>query len=161
MIPSAPRLGLAIALAAFVSDQASKSWLLDVMAARSDEIELGCCLNLVMVWNYGVSFGVLNEFGPDGAWGLVAVTLAIVVVLVVWLVRMRERIPAAALGLVIGGALGNVLDRLRFGAVADFFDFHLGEMHWPAFNVADSAIVIGAVVLVLQGLIAGRKERGS
>lgn len=161
MIPAAPRIGLAIALAALVSDQVSKAWLLNLMAARSGEIELGCCLNLVMVWNYGVSFGALNEFGPDGAWGLVAVTMVIVVVLMVWLLRMRGRFPAAALGLVIGGALGNALDRLRFGAVADFFDFHLGEMHWPAFNVADIAIVIGAAVLVLQGLIASRTENQS
>lgn len=96
--------------------------------------------NLVLGFNTGVSFGL---FGQAPAWLLMAFTLAIVAGLLVWIHRSDSRLTASALGLVVGGALGNLLDRLRQGAVTDFLDFYIGSYHWPAFNLADVAIVCG------------------
>src|SRR5262249_31761137 len=84
--------------------------------------------------------------------------LAVVAMLIVWLSKIETRISAAALGFLIGGAIGNVIDRLRYGAVVDFLDFHLGQAHWPAFNVADSAVVTGVGLLLLQSLVFDKKN---
>ncbi|MEM9683195.1 MAG: signal peptidase II, partial [Pseudomonadota bacterium] len=111
----------------------------------------------VLVWNRGVSFGM---FGTDSPWGpvlLSALALIISACLVIWLRRVEERFLAAAIGFVLGGALGNVIDRLQYGAVADFLDFHAFGYHWPAFNVADSAITVGVVLLLYDSLFPARK----
>jgi signal peptidase II len=83
-------------------------------------------------------------------WGLAVLGLAVVTLLSVWLWRTRTRLSGAAIGLIIGGALGNIADRIRWGAVTDFLDFHVGQYHWPAFNVADVAIVSGVGLLLLK-----------
>lgn len=106
--------------------------------------------NLVMVWNRGVSFGLLSGAGDDNPYVLVALASAIGIGLLFWLARVRDGWIAAALAAIIGGAVANVHDRLRFGAVADFIDLHVAGYHWPAFNLADSAIVVGAVMLALD-----------
>ena len=109
-----------------------------------------------MVWNRGVTFGLLRQ---DGAWGpaiLSAVALAVVVGLGLWLRRAGNRLVAMALGAVAGGAVGNVIDRLRFGAVVDFVHAHAWGWSWYVFNVADAAIVCGVAAMVLDGL---RPER--
>ena len=115
--------------------------------------------NLVLAWNPGVSFGMFNSGSPLAVWGLAAVALLIVVALLVWLTRVGHWLGAAAIGLIVGGAVGNVIDRLRFGAVADFLDFHVSGYHWPAFNVADSAITIGVLFLLYDALFQGRESR--
>ena len=112
--------------------------------------------NIVYARNTGMSFSMLSSAGPWGRWLLVALSLAIVAALLVWLRRARSGWLAAALGLIIGGALGNALDRLLFGAVADFFDFHAFGYHWPAFNVADMAIFGGVAFIVLEGFTERR-----
>jgi signal peptidase II len=150
------RLGLLVAAAVVVLDQASKAALIALMAERGGEpLVVTGFFRLVMVWNEGVSFGVLNS--GDGTdvrrWLLVGVALAVVAGLLYWLSRARDRWLRATLGAIVGGALGNVVDRVRFGAVADFFDAHLGPWHWPAFNVADAAISVGVVILVADGLL--------
>ena len=104
-------------------------------------LEVTPFFDLVLVWNQGVSFGLLNGAGGSSPWWLIGLAGAIAALLIAWLWRETRALPQAALWLVLGGALGNVTDRLRFGAVVDFLDFHLGGLHWPAFNVADSAIV--------------------
>ena len=153
------RFGLAVALLVLALDQASKTmvlaWLVPV--AR---IELAPFLNLVVVWNPGVSFGMLGGVGASGPWLLIGLALLITAGFLVWLAWSTERLHAAALGLVIGGAVGNVIDRLRFGAVLDFVDLHLLGYHWPAFNVADAAITAGAVLLLGDGLLR-RGERST
>lgn len=106
--------------------------------------------NLVMVWNRGVSFGLLSGTGGDNPYVLAGLAAVITGGLLVWLARLRDSWVAVALGLIISGAVANVHDRLRFGAVADFMDLHVAGWHWPAFNLADSAIVIGAVMLALD-----------
>ena len=135
-----------------ILDQASKWWILEHVMRPPRVIELTGFFNLVMGWNRGVSFGLFNTASPYNAWGLSAIALVIVAALTVWLKRTRGPFLAAAIGLVIGGALGNVVDRLRFGAVFDFLDLHAAGYHWPAFNVADSAITVGAVMLVVDSL---------
>jgi signal peptidase II len=113
--------------------------------------------NLVEVWNAGVSFGMLGGAGLP-PWVLTAVSLVICVALGWWVWRGLPRLPAAAVGLVIGGAIGNVIDRLRWGGVFDFADFHVGKWHWPAFNVADAAIVIGVGLLLIDSLFLERRR---
>ena len=98
-------------------------------------------------------------FGGAPWWVLALLALAIVAALSVWLWRAQNRLVAAALGLLIGGALGNVLDRLRHGAVTDFLDFYLGAYHWPAFNLADVAVVSGVALLLLDGFRAPQEQR--
>lgn len=157
------RARTAAALAAvllLVADQASKAVLLEVMAGRGwQPLELTPFFSLVMVWNRGVSFGI-GGGGVMPPWAWVVLSLVIVALLLAWLRRLERPWIAAAIGAVIGGAIGNVIDRLRFGAVADFFDFHLAGWHWPAFNIADAGIVVGVAVLMLDTLFS-RESRAS
>jgi len=161
------RQGLPAAAIVLILDQLSKWWVVETLFRpdgvaetpfyTSLRIPLAPFFELVMAWNRGVSFGILNQPGSDwNGWALSAMAAVIVVLLVGWMSKAQNRLVALALGLVVGGALGNVVDRLRFGAVADFLDFHVGAWHWPAFNVADSGITVGAVILVLDSLFARR-----
>ena len=147
-------LGLGLAAAVVVVDQISKWWIVERVMQPPRSITVTPFFNLVMGWNRGVSFGMLNSDQAISAWMLSAFALAIVVVLLVWMARDDRAICTAALGLVIGGALGNVVDRVRFGAVADFLDFHAFGYHWPAFNAADTAISLGALALLADALFA-------
>ncbi len=159
MVDRAARQGLAVAVAVLLADQTSKVWLIDLLAADGGRsARLGPVFNLVMVWNPGVSFGLFASDSEAMRWILVAVSVAVAAGLVVWLVRGTNRWLAIALGLVIGGAVGNAIDRVVHGRVADFFDFHVGAWHWPAFNLADSAIVVGVAMLVLDSLFADRRS---
>jgi len=144
--------GLLIATIVCVLDQASKWWvLLDIMSPP-DPIEVLPVFNLVLVWNRGVSFGLFAAGDPMAKWFLIAVAVVIVVALSVWLRRAQSRLVVSAIGLIVGGAAGNVIDRLVHGAVVDFLDFHVAAYHWPAFNIADSAITVGAALLILDSL---------
>ena len=153
-IVRAPWVGISAAVGVIALDQASKWWILEQVMRPPRVIELTSFFNLVMGWNRGVSFGMFNTASPYNAWVLTAVALGIVAALAVWLRRAGGPFLAAAIGLVMGGALGNVIDRLRFGAVFDFLDLHAAGYHWPAFNVADSAITVGAILLVVDSLFA-------
>jgi signal peptidase II len=153
-------LALAVTAATLLLDQVSKEWLLGLMQANPRGLTIAPFFDLVMVWNRGISFGLFNEAGPDGQrWALIVLALVIIGVLVAWLWRATQPLLAVAIGLVIGGAIGNVIDRLRWGAVADFFSLHVGGFYWPAFNVADSAIVVGVGLLLLDSLFSGRGKR--
>jgi len=160
------RLGLAVALVIAVLDQITKWWMIE-MVMRPDgvaatpffspvRIAVTPFFNLVMTWNRGVSFGIGNNGGDWNAMILSGLALAIVIAMLVWLRNADTLLLRLALGGIIGGALGNVVDRLRFGAVADFLDFHLAGYHFPAFNLADSAITVGAVILVFDSLFTKR-----
>lgn len=138
-------------------DQFSKWWLLEVVElGNRPPMEITGFFNMVLVWNRGISFGMLSDHRLPIA--LVVMALAIVGILIRWLANTSDRLTAIGIGLVVGGALGNVVDRLRFGAVADFLDFHLGVYHWPAFNIADSAIFMGVVVLCIESIMAAPKK---
>ncbi len=148
------RFGLAVAAAILVADLVSKWWILEHVMQPPRTIEITGFFNLVMVWNTGVSFGMFGGSGEIGRWVLSAFALAISGYLVHWLRQMDRRFQMVAIGMIIGGAIGNVVDRVRFGAVADFLDVHLFGYHWPAFNVADSAITVGVGLLLIDMLIA-------
>lgn len=158
------KLGLILAALVVLFDQLTK-WLIVEKVMRPEgmadtpfytptNIEVTPFFNLVMTWNRGVSFGIFNDHGEWNALALSVLSLVIVVVLLVWMKKAEGRLVPLALGSIIGGALGNVVDRVRWGAVADFLDVHAMGWHWPAFNLADSAITIGAVLLVLDSLLS-------
>ncbi|MBI3440565.1 MAG: signal peptidase II [Proteobacteria bacterium] len=113
-------------------------------------------LNLVMVWNQGISFGLFDTNSPNMSLLFIAISLLTSLLLLLWLALATKKVVAVPLILIIGGALANVIDRVRFGAVADFIDVHAGQYHWPAFNLADSCISVGAAVLVLGSFISDR-----
>lgn len=144
--------GLAASVAAL--DQVSKWWVFEHLLRDTRVIEVTSFFNLVTAWNTGISFGMFGAGGEVGKWLLIVVAILIVGYLSRWLRQAESRWTAIAIGLVIGGAFGNVIDRMRLGAVADFLDVHVAGYHWPAFNVADSAIVVGAAVLLLEALFS-------
>src|SRR5690348_6583012 len=150
--------GLAVAVAAAVLDQISKLMVLGFFG------ESGCAIHhlpitaffdLVLTCNRGVSFGMFNSPGVGSLIFTIAAAI-IILVLTLWLARVRSLFLAVAIGLIIGGAIGNVIDRLRFGAVVDFLYFHVGSWYWPAFNLADSAICLGVAAMLLDGLLLRR-----
>lgn len=145
--------GLLIAAVILAADQGSKRAMLAFFAEHPGATELTSYVNLTPVWNRGVSFGMFSD--ADARVLLLGLTGGIAAGVLIWLWRAEERGLALPLGLIIGGAAGNILDRLRYGAVVDFLDFHLYGYHWPAFNVADSCIVTGVGLIAL----AARRER--
>ena len=154
-------LGLSIALAAVLLDQLSKYYMLNEILGQSAVIVISPVFNLVRAWNTGVSFSMFNNYCSLGVILLSGVAIVIVGFLFYWLKNETSRLAQVALGMIIGGAVGNVIDRVRLGAVFDFLDFHIGESHWPAFNLADSFICIGAAILILQSVCHYlKKEEG-
>jgi signal peptidase II len=151
-------LGGVIALLVVILDQIAKFRILDYFAAHPEsarQIVITSFFNIVLTLNRGISFGMFNDRNGGGMI-LVALAALIVIGLVVWLARVKSALLAVAIGFIIGGAAGNALDRLWRGAVVDFLDFHLGQWHPFAFNLADAAISLGVGLLILDGLIGGR-----
>jgi signal peptidase II len=144
---------LAIALVVFAADQVTKAWALArLQPVRSIPVVPGL-VDLTLVFNTGVAFGFLARLPPEWRWVVTLFSLAALVLLVsvAWrIVPHGGRLGRVALGLVFGGAAGNLLDRWRLGAVVDFLDVHWRQYHWPAFNVADSAITVGVVLLAAE-----------
>jgi len=153
------RFGFSLSALVFVVDQASKWLVLERLnfsppgclegGYNCRFIELSPFFDLQMVWNRGISFGLMRADSEVGRWGLGALMLLIAGIFANWLRSAERRLTAVSLGLVIGGALGNVVDRIRFGAVVDFFDFNGLWFPW-VFNVADAAITVGAVLLAID-----------
>ncbi len=154
--------GLLALLVVLAADQASKWWVLNgLRLPELGSVAVIPTLNLTMVWNQGVTFGLFKAGGDWGPLLLAAVAVAIVVALGVWLRRAESWLVAIALGAIAGGAVGNIIDRLRFGAVVDFIHFHVGGWSWYVFNVADAAIVCGVAALLLDGLLPARPARAT
>jgi len=158
--------GLLIAIIGIIADQISKAYILyglklagayqngvPIVGNFNKSIELTDFFNIVLVWNHGVSFGMFNNGVGGGLQPLMLsiMTIAIVAVVIYMLKKSKSKVEATAFGLVIGGALGNLIDRIIYGAVVDFLDFHVAGWHWPSFNVADSIILIGVLLLVFEG----------
>ena len=114
-------------------------------------------LSFVVVWNQGISFGMMDTNSPNMSLVFIALSLCISMFMLIWLALSVKRSVAICLGLIVGGALANVIDRIRFGAVADFIDLHYYQYHWPAFNLADASISIGAMILILITFL-GKKD---
>ena len=156
-----PRAGLAVAAVTFLLDQLSKWFVTGPLGIRAlgDVRELLPMFDLRFVPNVGVSLGLLAADRSATRWALVVLTAVIATGVAVWMVRERNPVDRMALGLVLGGALGNILDRARFGYVVDFADLHFGEWRpFLVFNVADAAITIGVVILLARALFV-RDER--
>ena len=151
------RPGVVLAAAILLADQASKWFMLEVLEMPEVRhiplLALGPFgFDLTMVWNRGVTFGLLQGDQPWHAWALAGLAAVIVGFLLRWMARAESLRVGLALGAIIGGAIGNMIDRFRFGAVADFFDAHAFGWHWYVFNVADAAIVVGVAVLAFDAL---------
>jgi signal peptidase II len=155
------KFGFAIALVIFILDQLIK-WVVTGplgLDRIGDQLVLLPIFNFTYTQNEGISLGLLNATNPVGRWMLVALTSAIAVAVAVWIGREKSRVDQAALGLVLGGALGNILDRVRFGYVVDFADLHFGGFRpFLVFNVGDAAISIGVAILLLRAFV-GRKDQ--
>ena len=153
-------LGISIAVLACMVDQLSKWLVMNVFTDVTPPLMLTSFFNLVEAWNTGVSFSLFDDGGVWGTILLSAFALSVIVFLLSWLRHEQSPLVQTALGLIIGGALGNVIDRVRFGAVFDFLDVHIGDHHWPAFNAADSFICIGAAIIIAEAVVAKiRKEK--
>ena len=150
-------LAFLLALLVILIDQATKLWALQAM----DFIDVQTLLPVLdvrLAMNHGVAFSLLTQYGMQTPWVFIAFTSMLSVMIVVMIVKSTpiEKMDAYCYGLILGGALGNLIDRLRFGAVIDFIDVHIGRHHWPVFNFADSFICLGALLLIIYSLKQGR-----
>lgn len=158
-VKQAPFLqGLSLAAFVLLADQISKWWILEVIhLPQRGAIELSGIFDLTFVQNFGVSFGMLRAGSDVERWGLMALTGAIAAIFLMWMRHAERKLTIAALAMVVGGALGNMVDRLRFGYVVDFLDF--SGLYFPfVFNIADAGITVGAVLLVLDYLTHGEDK---
>ncbi len=141
--------GARLAAAVFVLDQATKLFVLFVIDIEMNEpIRLLPFLDVVMVWNRGISYGLFQQESEIGRWALVVLSILASIGIAIWMMRAETTRLATALALLLGGAIGNAVDRVAYGAVADFIHLHWGEWSWYVFNVADAAIVAGVVLLL-------------
>ncbi|MGH7097737.1 MAG: signal peptidase II [Stellaceae bacterium] len=155
-------LGLVTAVLIALLDQLSKLAVLGFFTAHAagyQAFKVTSFFDLVLTFNYGMSFGLFDDGSAINAVLFSAVAAAIVVILLVWLRRAAHPLLAVAIGLIIGGAVGNVIDRLRLGGVVDFLYFHAGQWYWPAFNLADTAICVGVAAMLFDGLLLHRQAR--
>lgn len=153
------RSGLIVAIITLIADQASKLWLLHVFEiGRRGMVRVTPFFDLVLAWNTGISYGWLQDMGTTGQTLLMAGKALAIVLLAVWMTRAHTRLAAIGLGLIIGGAIGNAIDRIAYGAVVDFALFHAeiaGKTYsWYVFNLADAAIVAGVAALLYDSLVA-------
>jgi signal peptidase II len=144
------RPGLAIAAFVILVDQVTKLWAERALTLYAP-IEVTSFFNLTLVYNPGAAFSFLSAAGGWQRWALSGIALGVGLLIFVWLRRLPRQawLSVASLGLILGGAIGNLVDRLRIGRVVDFLDFHYAGLHWPAFNVADAAITVGAICLIV------------
>ena len=144
------RLGLVLAMLVFAADQLSKFWVLRIINLDEREpIQITPFMDLAMAWNRGISYGLL---ATNAQLVLIILSLVISLFIWLWLARASHAFPAAAFGLILGGAIGNALDRAIHGAVADFVHLHWGTWSWYVFNIADIAIVAGVALLIYDGI---------
>ena len=157
------RFGLAIAALTCMLDQASKLYLVFVVDLANHPLRLSPFLDFVLTRNTGISYGLFQTEGPLGQWLLLGFKAIAVVLLWIWLARSRSRLTALSLGLIIGGAIGNAIDRLAYGWVADFVFFHVSgdnwRFNWYVFNLADVAIFAGVIGLLYESLIGERAQK--
>jgi len=153
--------GLALALAIVVADQLTKLWVLHRADFSGGPIALAPFLDITLVWNRGISYGLFQTDGW-GRWVLVGLTGVAIVALCVWMMRTQRALVALGVAAIVGGAVGNLIDRLLYGAVVDFVHFHVGRFSWYIFNIADAAIVVGVIALLLDsfGVSPSTKPKG-
>ncbi len=146
-------VGLLALLLSLGADLAHKYWMLFVFDISTRQpVPLGPWMDMILAWNFGVSYSLLQTHSDLGRYGLIGFTVLATTFMALWLWRAKNLMSAIGLGMIIGGALGNIHDRVRWGAVADFFHFHIGSFSWYVFNIADVAIVLGTVLLLVEAL---------
>lgn len=145
---------LAIAVVVFLADQLTKLWIVNQYIYGESEA-ITAYFNLVRVHNFGAAFSFLNNEGGWQRWGFSVFAALVSLIILVWITRLsvQQKLEGLALALILGGALGNLYDRMTLGYVVDFLDFHWSGKHFPAFNIADSAISLGAVLIIVEGFI--------
>lgn len=149
---------MALLVATVIADQVSKELLMRFVLKEGAIVQvIDGLFRLVSVWNPGVSFGFLGGERALPPWILSAVAVVVCIGLMMWLRRVDRPLTGTGIGLVMGGAIGNVIDRARWGAVFDFADFYVGRWHWPAFNVADSAIVVGVGLMLIDSFLGEKR----
>ncbi|MEE2745788.1 MAG: signal peptidase II [Pseudomonadota bacterium] len=148
------RLGIVAAFLVLLMDQISKWWILLKIMQPPQVIPVTSFFNIVITWNQGISFGMFSDQGDAGTWIFSSLALIIIAGLVIWMRKQERKLISISLGLIIGGALGNVLDRINHNGVLDFLDFYVGTIHWPAFNVADTFISLGAIIIVVDSVFS-------
>lgn len=149
----ARRLGLWIVAVVFLADQALKLWLLfGLQLAETGPYDPLPFMQIVLAWNRGISYGLFQQGTDIGRWALVVLSFVAAIWLWRWMWRSEDRLTVASLALIIGGALGNGVDRAVYGAVVDFVHLHFGTFSWYIFNIADAAIVVGVVGLMYESL---------
>ncbi len=152
-------VGAAAALLTLAVDQANKLWLIFVYGIeRRQPVALTPFFDVVYAKNPGISYSLFSARTDLQRYALLAVTLAATAFLIAWLWRAQTKLVAAALGLIVGGALGNAYDRMAYGFVADFYHFHVGSFSWYVFNLADAAIVVGVGLLICDSLFGAKPE---
>ncbi|HZS64617.1 MAG TPA: signal peptidase II [Xanthobacteraceae bacterium] len=157
-------VGLITALVAGFLDQATKLWLLfPFRLDAKGAVPVTPFFDLVLTWNKGISYGLLQQQGPFGQWALLLFKALAVLLLWIWLARAASRLTAISLGLIVGGAVGNAIDQVAYGAVADFAHFHVAtatwSFSWYVFNLADVAIVVGVAGLLYESLLGDRAAK--
>jgi signal peptidase II len=151
--------GAALAVATVVCDQLHKAWMITIFGdTQRPKITVTPFFDLVLVWNPGISYGLFKQNSDAGRWVLIGFAVAAAIALTYWLAQLQTRLAAASVGLIIGGALGNAIDRVHYGAVADFFSFHVSGFNWYVFNLADVAIVAGVVGLLYDSFKTRHKN---
>lgn len=157
--------GLVIAAIVLLADQASKNWVLYslgfIECPACTSVSITSFFNLTMVWNEGISYGLFPADSAGEKYLLIGFSVVMALILTWWLTRAETRWLALGLGLVVGGAVGNVIDRVLYGAVVDFFHFHGFGYSWYVFNVADAAIVLGVGAILIDAVFMGRAPRGT
>ncbi|WP_296679344.1 signal peptidase II [Novosphingobium sp.] len=153
-------IGLALAALVLVLDLRTKAYVTDILGLDEDgkQIVLTAFFNLTRTSNFGVSMGLLTADSMEMRWLLVALTGAIALAVLVWLLRERRLVDIVPLGLVLGGAMGNIRDRALFGHVIDFADFHIGARHFYIFNLADAAISVGVLIILARSFLSSEKH---
>lgn len=156
------QMGYGLAALVFLLDQLSKWWILSVVRLQDiGFVDVLPVFRLTFVSNVGVSMGLFSASSNTQRWLLVAITSAIAIAVAVWITREKSRWDVAALGLVLGGAIGNILDRARFGYVVDFLHVFWRDWSFWVFNIADAAITIGVLMLLLRALLPDRNDNGT
>ena len=151
--------GAALAVATVVCDQLHKAWMITIFGdTQRPKITVTPFFDLVLVWNPGISYGLFKQNSDAGRWVLIGFAVAAAIALTYWLAQLQTRLAAASVGLIIGGALGNAIDRVHYGAVADFFSFHVSGFNWYVFNLADVAIVAGVMGLLYNSFKTRHKN---
>lgn len=151
-------LGLTVALFVVIADQSSKIFVRDLLHGAGSYINVTPFFNIVDIWNRGISFGLLPMQSSEGVMILLAIAGILTALFLVILLSTKSAWVALGCGAIIGGSIGNMIDRVYYGAVYDFLDFHLYEYHWPAFNLADTSVFIGVVLMGIEYLLLEPKR---